>query len=122
MVIWRWTGYNALIYLAAMQAIPDDLYEAAAIDGASRWRQFCHITDPDDPADDHLHRHHLHDRRPAALHGAVPVRAPPLRATGGSDRQYQTVAMYLYEKAFAGSSSSSGTRRRSRGACSCSSP
>ena len=30
MVIWRWTGYNALIYLAAMQAIPDDLYEAAA--------------------------------------------------------------------------------------------
>ena len=34
MVIWRWTGYNALLYLAAMQAIPDELYEAAAIDGA----------------------------------------------------------------------------------------
>ena len=34
MVDWRWTGYNALIYLAAMQAIPRDLYEAAAIDGA----------------------------------------------------------------------------------------
>ncbi|WP_141724994.1 carbohydrate ABC transporter permease, partial [Streptomyces niveus] len=32
-VIWRWTGYNALLYLAAMQAIPRDLYEAAAIDG-----------------------------------------------------------------------------------------
>ena len=28
MVTWRWTGYNALIYLAAMQAIPDELYEA----------------------------------------------------------------------------------------------
>ena len=40
MVDWRWTGYNALIYLAAMQAIPKDLYEAAAIDGAVPWRQF----------------------------------------------------------------------------------
>ena len=29
MVNWRWTGYNALIYLAAMQSIPKDLYEAA---------------------------------------------------------------------------------------------
>ena len=36
MVTWRWTGYNALLYLAAMQAIPDDLYESAAIDGAGR--------------------------------------------------------------------------------------
>ena len=35
MVNWRWTGYNALIFLAAMQAIPRDLYEAAAIDGAT---------------------------------------------------------------------------------------
>ena len=36
MVNWRWTGYNALIFLAAMQAVPRDLYEAAAIDGAGR--------------------------------------------------------------------------------------
>ena len=35
MVDWRWTGYNALIFLAGMQAIPKDLYESAAIDGAS---------------------------------------------------------------------------------------
>src|SRR4051812_31007537 len=46
MVTWRWAGYNALIYLAAMQAIPDDLYEAAAIDGAKPARQFFHITIP----------------------------------------------------------------------------
>ena len=46
MVTWRWTGYNALIYLAAMQAIPKELYEAAAIDGASRWQQFRHVTVP----------------------------------------------------------------------------
>src|ERR1700742_281063 len=39
-VTWRWTGYNALIYLAGMQTIDRALYEAAAIDGASRWKQF----------------------------------------------------------------------------------
>ena len=45
-VTWRWTGYNALIYLAGMQAINTDLYEAAAIDGAGRWAQFRHVTLP----------------------------------------------------------------------------
>src|SRR5256885_4349267 len=43
MVTWRWTGFNALIYLAAMQAIPEELYEAAAVDGARRFRQFVHV-------------------------------------------------------------------------------
>ncbi|HEX6246889.1 MAG TPA: sugar ABC transporter permease, partial [Nocardioidaceae bacterium] len=46
MVNWRWTGYNALIFLAAMQAIPRDLYEAAAMDGASKVRQFFSVTLP----------------------------------------------------------------------------
>ena len=46
MVNWRWTGYNALIFLAAMQAVPRDLYESAAIDGAGRVRQFVSITLP----------------------------------------------------------------------------
>ena len=45
-VIWRWTGYNALIYLAGMQSISQDLYEAAALDGANRWQQFLHVTLP----------------------------------------------------------------------------
>ena len=45
-IIWRWTGYNALIYLAGMQSIPADLYEAAALDGASGWQQFRHVTLP----------------------------------------------------------------------------
>ena len=45
MVVWRWTGYNALIYLAAMQAVPKDLYEAAALDGATG-QQFRPITVP----------------------------------------------------------------------------
>ena len=50
MVNWRWTGYNALILLAAMQAVPRDLYESAAIDGAGRVRQFVSHHRADDPA------------------------------------------------------------------------
>ncbi|GAA3291934.1 hypothetical protein GCM10020295_09930 [Streptomyces cinereospinus] len=45
-VTWRWTGYNALIFLAAMQAVPRELYEAAALDGANRWQQFLNVTIP----------------------------------------------------------------------------
>ena len=103
MVTWRWTGYNALIYLAAMQAVPDELYEAAAVDGAGQWRQFFHVTIP--------------SLRPTIIFTVIistigglqlftePYLFEPLKqsGTGGSDRQYQTVAMYLYEKAFGGS-------------------
>ena len=46
MVIWRWTGYNAIIYLAGLQAIPTELYDAARVDGASSWRIFTSITIP----------------------------------------------------------------------------
>jgi cellobiose transport system permease protein len=98
MVMWRWTGYNALIYLAAMQGIPDELYEAAAVDGARRWRQFVHVTIP--------------MLRPTILFtvvistiGGLQLFTEPFlfspragTATGGSTRQYQTIVMYLYEK------------------------
>jgi multiple sugar transport system permease protein len=43
---WKNFGYNMIIFLAGLQAIPEDLYEAARIDGASRWRQFLHVTLP----------------------------------------------------------------------------
>ncbi|WP_299515430.1 carbohydrate ABC transporter permease [uncultured Rummeliibacillus sp.] len=46
MVFWRWVGYNTIIYLAGIQSIPNDLYEAASIDGASKIQQFRHITIP----------------------------------------------------------------------------
>ncbi|MFE0653273.1 carbohydrate ABC transporter permease [Streptomyces sp. NPDC059534] len=96
-VIWRWTGYNALIYLAAMQTVPHELYEAAALDGASRWRQFLHVTLP--------------GLRPALAFtglvstiGAMQLFGEPLLfgsgagATGGADHQFQTLGLYLYEQ------------------------
>ncbi len=100
MVMWRWTGYNALIYLAAMQAVPQDLYEAAAIDGASRWRTFWSVTVP--------------GIRPTIIFTAVAGTVNGLQlfaepqlfdntgtsGSGGNDRQFQTLTMYLYEKGF----------------------
>jgi putative aldouronate transport system permease protein len=44
--IWKNVGYNMIIYLAAITGINPNLYEAAAIDGCSRWQQTCHITIP----------------------------------------------------------------------------
>lgn len=43
---WRWTGYNMIFFLSAMQNIPDELYEAAEIDGANKAHQFWYITIP----------------------------------------------------------------------------
>jgi multiple sugar transport system permease protein len=44
--VWKNFGYNMIILLAGLQSIPDQLYEAARIDGASRWRQLRHVTLP----------------------------------------------------------------------------
>ncbi len=96
-VTWHWAGYNALIYLAGMQSIPKDLYEAASIDGASPWRQFIHVTLP--------------GLRPTILFtvvlstiGATQLFTEPFLfgggAGGGALGQYQVVAMYMYEMAF----------------------
>ncbi|MDI5939257.1 MULTISPECIES: carbohydrate ABC transporter permease [unclassified Micromonospora] len=101
MVDWRWTGYNALIFLAAMQAIPRDLYESAAIDGASRARQFWKITVP-------LLKPTIIFAvivstigglqlftEPRMFHsGTNPIRGGPLRES-------QTMTMYMFENAFA---------------------
>lgn len=45
-ITWRWTGYNMIFYLSAMQNIDPSVYEAASIDGASKTRQFFSITVP----------------------------------------------------------------------------
>ncbi len=46
MSVWKGLGHNVIIFLAGLQNIPRHLYEAARIDGASRWQQFRHITWP----------------------------------------------------------------------------
>jgi cellobiose transport system permease protein len=95
MVDWRWTGYNAMIYLAAMQTIPRDLYEAAAIDGASPRRQFWSITVP--------------QLKPVIIFtvfistiGGLLLFAEPLMfgsglLSGGSSGQFQTAAMFIVQ-------------------------
>ncbi|MEU4400396.1 carbohydrate ABC transporter permease [Micromonospora orduensis] len=97
MVDWRWVGYNALIYLAAMQSISKDMYEAAALDGASRRRQFWSITIP--------------QLRPTIIFtliistiGGLQLFTEPLMFTsgsgalsGGSEGQFQTITMYLLD-------------------------
>ncbi|WP_019631337.1 carbohydrate ABC transporter permease [Actinomadura atramentaria] len=101
MVDWRWTGYNALIFLAAMQAIPRDLYEAAAIDGASRIRQFWQITVP-------LLRPTIVFTVIISTIGGLQLFTEPVlfgvgssnRMDGGSMHQFQTITMYMYDNAF----------------------
>ncbi len=44
--VWKWAGYNSIIYMAAMSNFDGTLYEAATIDGASRFQQICHLTIP----------------------------------------------------------------------------
>jgi cellobiose transport system permease protein len=100
MVDWRWTGYNSLIYLAAMQAIPKDLYESAALDGASRRRQFWQITVP-------MLRPTIIFTVIISTIGGLQLFTEPLlyssgagAISGGSTGQFQTVTMYLYQATF----------------------
>lgn len=44
--VWKMMGYNIVIFLAGLQNVPKELYEAAEVDGASRWQRFRHITIP----------------------------------------------------------------------------
>jgi cellobiose transport system permease protein len=100
MVNWRWTGYNALILLAAMQAIPPELNEAAMIDGANAWRRFTSITLP-------MLRPTITFVVITSTIGGLQIftepklfSAMPGSNTGGSTNQFQTVTLYLYQSAF----------------------
>ncbi|MEU4478351.1 sugar ABC transporter permease [Micromonospora sp. NPDC023966] len=101
MVDWRWTGYNALIFLAAMQAVPRDLYESAAIDGAGRARQFWSITVP------LLKPTIIFAVIISTIDGLQLFTEPRLfnsgtnAIRGGPLRESQTVTMYMFENAFA---------------------
>jgi cellobiose transport system permease protein len=93
MVNFRWTGYNALILLAAMQAVPREYYEAATVDGANAFRQFWSITLP--------------SLRPTLIFviitstiGGLQIFDEPRmydqNGNGGADQQWLTITLYLY--------------------------
>ncbi|MEI5582923.1 MULTISPECIES: carbohydrate ABC transporter permease [unclassified Agromyces] len=94
MVNFRWTGYNTLILLAAMQAIPRDYYEAASIDGAGPFRQFRSITLP--------------SLKPTLIFviitstiGGLQIFDEPRMydqfGRGGAAQQWLTITLYLYD-------------------------
>ncbi|AXA96625.1 sugar ABC transporter permease [Microbacterium laevaniformans] len=94
MVNFRWTGYNTLILLAAMQAIPRDYYEAATVDGAGKVRQFFAITLP--------------SLRPTLIFviitstiGGLQIFDEPRMydqtGTGGANNQWLTISLWLYD-------------------------
>lgn len=100
MVNWRWTGYNALIVLAAMKAIPKEIHEAALIDGASAVRRFFSITLP-------LLRPTLIFVVVTSTIGGLQIFTEPKlfdsmpgSNNGGSSNQFQTITLYMYQTGF----------------------
>ncbi len=97
MVNWRWTGYNALIFLAAMQAVPREVYESAALDGAGRLRQLLHITLP-------MIRPTMIFVIVTTTIGGLQIFTEPrlfddtAQREGGADHQYMTMTLYVYVK------------------------
>lgn len=95
-VFWRYVGFNLVLYLAALQTIPQDLYQAAKLDGAGPWQQFLRITLP--------------GLKPMILFGVtlsviggLQLFEEPFILTngkGGADQQAMTVGIYLYRLAF----------------------
>ncbi|WP_199432241.1 carbohydrate ABC transporter permease [Qaidamihabitans albus] len=100
MVNWRWTGYNALIVLAAMQAIPQEVNEAAVVDGAGALRRFFHVTLP-------MLRPTLIFVVITSTIGGLQIftepklfDAMPGSNNGGATNQFQTITLYMYQSAF----------------------
>lgn len=94
MVFWRWIGYNTIIYLAGLQGIPNELYEAAEIDGATVWQKIFYVSLP--------------MLRPIVIFlvftttiGALQLFTEPLIFLGrGAREEGITVVLYLYREAF----------------------
>lgn len=93
-LLWRWTGYNMIFFLAGLQNVSEEIYEAADIDGASKIQQFIHITLP--------------ALRPIILFTAVQSTISTLQlfdepmniTAGGPNNSSMTIAMYIYNVSF----------------------
>jgi multiple sugar transport system permease protein/lactose/L-arabinose transport system permease protein len=94
-VTWRWTGYNRIILLAGLQNVPEQLYEAAEIDGAGRLEKFRYVTVP--------------QLRPVLLFvfvtstiGTFKLFSEPVIINGGGAPLESTITIvqYIYQTAF----------------------
>jgi multiple sugar transport system permease protein len=95
-VFWRYLGFNVVLYLAALQTIPRDLYEAATMDGAGRWQQFWHITLPN-------LKPMIFFGVTLSVIGGLQLFEEPFILTGGrggADQAGMTSAVYLYRMVF----------------------
>ncbi|MER6013111.1 carbohydrate ABC transporter permease [Streptomyces bluensis] len=101
MIIWRWVGYNALIFLAGLQAIPTEHFEAARVDGANSWQTLFRVVVP--------------QLRPVILFAAITstinglqiftesqvlFQSTDVGTTGGPGQEGMTIVLYLWQKAF----------------------
>jgi multiple sugar transport system permease protein len=96
LIAWRYTGWNTVLYLSAMQAVPMELFEAAAVDGASRWQQFRFITLP-------LLRPMAFYAVTLTIIGNMQIFVEPfllVNRDGGVNNAGLTTVMYLYKTAF----------------------
>lgn len=95
-VFWRYLGFNTVLYLAALQTIPSDIYEAATMDGAGRWQQFWFITLPS-------LKPMIYFGVTLSVIGGLQLFEEPFILTGGrggTDQAGMTTAMYMYRTAF----------------------
>lgn len=92
--IWKWYGFHMVIFIAALQSIPQEYYEAARVDGASRWAQFVSITLPQlQPI--------MVVNITLALLGAFNVfDIPYIMTQGGPAGSTNVLALYSYSQAF----------------------
>lgn len=97
-VTWRWAGYNAIIILAGLQSIPDDVYEAATLDRVSKVQQFFHITLP-------LLKPIIAFCVVLSVIGTMQLFTEPLLITnrGGPGQATETLGLFMYRQGFGGS-------------------
>lgn len=93
MVMWRWVGYNSIIYLAGLQSISKDLYEAATIDGATKFQQILYITVP-------MLRPIIIFTVIQSTIGGMQLFAEPMLFGEGGRYQGLTMTLYLFQEAF----------------------
>ncbi|MBC7617930.1 MAG: sugar ABC transporter permease [Candidatus Saccharibacteria bacterium] len=95
-VFWRYVGWNTVLYLSAMQTIPKDLFEAAEMDGASRFKIFFYIVVP-------MLKPMAFLAVTLSLIGNLQLFEEPFILTGGTggiDQGGRTAAMHMYRMAF----------------------